>query len=143
MKRIYVSILTFLTAVFCVFAFTGCQKQVTAEGDYVVIVAEDVAADTTLLSYMETLQEDGKLTFESQDSDYGAYVTSINGKEQESSMTSGYSWMLYTSDSENASTDFASFEYEGEVYGQASLGASSLIVKEGAYYIWVYEAWSA
>ena len=83
------------------------------------------------------MKKDGKVEFVAQQSAYGAYITSINGKAE----TNGYSWMLYTSDEEFSTTDYGTVEYNGKQYGQAALGADSLIVKEGEIYIWAYTAW--
>ena len=80
------------------------------------------------------------------DSTYGAYITSINGKAEtviSSTLNSseGYTWSFYTSDMEYAYGD-PSIEIDGRVCGLSSLGASSLIVKEGELYVWVYEYYS-
>ena len=151
MKRKIYTILTFLlTLVVSVCCLVACQKN----GETKAVVMESVTEtmvvmkiveaeeNATALSALTKLKADGEITFESKDSGYGAYITSINGKEEQASGNSGYSWMLYTSDTENSSTEYGSVEYNGATYGQASLGASSLVVKEDAYYIWVYESWS-
>ncbi len=138
-----------LTLVVTLFGFAGCKdgqtKQVVLEkvtDTMVVIKVMEADEDATALSALNGLKEKGEIEFTSVSGMYGAYVTSINGKEETSETTSGYSWMLYTSDTEFSSTEFGAVEYEGKTYGQASLGASSLVVKEGEYYVWSYTYWS-
>lgn len=152
MKRKICSIITlFLTLVLCICGCTACKKETGETKSLVLesvtetmVVMKIVEAEegATALSALTKLKEDGAIDFISKQGAYGAYITSINGKAEQASGTSGYSWMLYTSDTDNASTEFGSVEYNGKTYGQASAGASSLVVKEGEYYIWSYEAWS-
>ena len=151
MKRKMYAIFTFLlTAMLSVCMLVACQKKgetkavVLESVTKMMIVMKVVEAEegATALSALTKLKADGEITFEAQESTYGAYITSINGKAEESSGNSGYSWMLYTSDEVNSSTEYGSLEYNGVTYGQAAVGASSLIVKEGAYYIWAYQSWS-
>jgi hypothetical protein len=135
----------------CCFVFVGCKKE---QGETKALVLETVTEtlvvmkiveadeNATALSALTKLKEDGEISFVYTESTYGAYITAINGKEEQSLGTSGYSWMLYTSDTEFSSTEFGSVEYNGKTYGQASKGASELLVKEGELYIWSYEAWS-
>ena len=108
----------------------------------VVIKVITANKNTTAIELLTQLQNDGELTFTSFDGGYGAYVTSINGKSEVVNGTTGYSWMLYTSDEEFSSTEFGSLTYYGSVFGQAALGASYLKVKADKYYIWAYESWS-
>lgn len=149
-RKFYKNITLLLTLVISVFAFTACQKdgetkavsleQVTET--MIVMKVTEAEENATALSALTKLKDDGKIDFESVNSTYGAYITSINGKEETSSGNSGYSWMLYTSDTELSSTEFGVVEYNGKTYGQAALGADSLLVKEDHYYIWFYTEWS-
>ena len=133
-RKIYTFSTFFLALIFSALCFVGCKQNKAVTGDYAVIVADDVTDGDTLLDYMKELRDEGSLSFESTTGDYGEYVTSINGKAQ-----SGNSyWMLYTSDTDYASNAYT-VTYEGQTYGQATLGASSLPIKEGATYIWYYE----
>lgn len=148
-KRVSACFCVLLTLVFMLFSFAGCKdgqtKQVVLEqvtDTMVVMKVMEADEGATALSALNGLKEKGEIEFTSLSGVYGAYVTSINGKEETSEATSGYSWMLYTSDAEFSSTEFGSVEYDGKTYGQASLGASSLVVKEGEYYIWSYTYWS-
>lgn len=135
MKRKFMSFIALLTAVFLsAFALFGCTKTVQIDGDFVVITARDVVENTTVLDYMKRLKADGELVFEFADGDYGAYITSMNGVANDNDSY----WILYTSDTEYATTEYKA-EYDGTAYGQATLGASSLTVKEGETYIWYYQ----
>lgn len=135
MKRKLKAFITLLAAaVLSACMLFGCTKTVQIDGDFVVITAQEVAENTTVLGYMQQLEADGELSFEYADSDYGAYITSINGVANDNDSY----WMLYTSDAEYATTEYTAV-YDGKTYGQATLGASTLLVKEGESYIWYYQ----
>ncbi len=151
MKRKLYSFLTLLLTLFMgVCCFVSCQKngetkavsleQVTET--MIVMKVTEAEENATALSALNKLKEEGAIDFVSVNGGFGAYITSINGKEETSSGNTGYSWMLYTSDTEFSSTEYGTVEYNGVSYGQAALGASSLIVKAGQYYIWAYTQWS-
>lgn len=149
-RKINVIFTLLLSLVMSVVCFVACQKQgetkaVTLEKvseTLVVMKVTEAEENATALSALTKLKEEGKIEFVVTESVYGSYITSINGKQEVSSGNSGYSWMLYTSDTELSSTEFGTVEYNGVEYGQASLGASSLVVKSGHYYIWSYTEWS-
>lgn len=155
MKRKLSKLITlFLTVVMSVLCLFACNESADPKAktksvdlekvtETLIVMKVNEAEDgATALSALTKLKEEGKITFEVQESTYGAYITSINGKAEQASGNSGYSWMLYTSDEEYSSTEFGSVEYNGKTYGSSSLGASSLVVKSGEYYIWSYDAWS-
>lgn len=121
--------------VFVLLFLFGCEsKTVKVDGDYVIITAQKVRENETLEEYMLYLQGTRELTFETQSSDWGAFIVSVNGK---ANSTNSY-WMVYTSDSENADTAYTA-EYDGKLYGSASVGITSLVVKEGETYILYYQ----
>ncbi len=133
MKKL-TKILTIILAITCLFAFTACKKPVVVDGDSVIITARSSEYDIegkTLAEFMVIIGEDDKLEYEVKD----GMVTSINGK---SNITNSY-WMLYTDDTENSNEAWGTVEYDGKTYASASLGATDLIVKDGATYIWVYQ----
>lgn len=132
MKRVLVTVFTFLFTLFSAIALVGCQKPVTVDGEYVVIVAKDVSADTTLLEYMETLQSEGELSFTVEN----GMITSIDGKENADDFSS--CWMLYTSDTECSTAEYGTVEYDGKTYQSAIFGAETLALKEGETYLWAY-----
>ena len=116
------------------------ESSVTIEKDSVVIVASsdimEITSGTTLLDYMEALESKDKLTYETTESSYGAFVTSINDK------TAGLteSWMIYTSDKDNSNSEWGTVTYKEVVYNSASTGASSLIIIEGETYIFALQS---
>ena len=126
-----VSLTSAVLVLVAVFALAGCKKSpVTA--DDVVIQATAEHDGKTLLSVMEELQEAGELSFAVSD----GMIVELNGTKQ----TASSSWMLYTSDEENANKQWGNFEYEGEALGSAVSGAGELAVKEGCLYIWAFES---
>ncbi len=132
MKKLKILLLV-LTAVMALSLFTACNNEGGSIAP-VVITANDKSftyENKTLLDYMSYLQDNGKLSFTVKD----GMVTSINGK---SNTTNSY-WMLYTSDTENANTDWGKYDNNGEIYGSAALGAETLAVKENCVYVWAYE----
>ncbi len=100
----------------------------------VVIKVEKVEEETTLTSVMHALQEKGELSFTLS----GGMVTEINGKANAADFSA--CWMLYTSDTELSNSAWGTVEYGGQAMGSAVVGADTLPVKEGAYYIWSYQA---
>jgi hypothetical protein len=109
----------------------------------VVIQVDETDGKANVFNAMEYLKAQGELSYVAQDGAYGAFITEINGKgAAQTGANSGYSWMLYTSDKDYANPDMGTVEYGGNTYGSATVGASSVIVKAGEYYIWYYTAWS-
>ena len=96
-----------------------------------VVITAETSADS-LKAYMDTMQENGKLTYKLEN----GMVTELNGKKNE---TNKY-WMLYTNDTENANSECGTFTYDGKTYASAAVGAESLPVKEGYVYIWTYQS---
>ncbi|MBQ8684781.1 MAG: hypothetical protein IJ514_01255 [Clostridia bacterium] len=134
-----------LSAILSLFAFASCKDAavsatvIEASETLLVVRVDETDGAATLLDAMNALQEEGEISFEIAD----GMITSVGGKANETdpSMTSGTSWMLYTSDAANANADYGK-EYNGATYGSSNYGASQLIVVEDGYYIWAYEAWS-
>lgn len=154
MKRKFLQITTLLLAViFSAMCFTACNAYtsgVTVKLDSltetaVVMTVTKTDGKATAFDALKCLQDNGKLDFVSEDSGYGAFIKSINGKENvvtESTANSskGASWMLYTSDKEKAIEETTTV-IDGVTYYSSSVGASSLTVKEGETYVWVYESY--
>ena len=86
-----------------------------------------------LLTIMEELSADGALTFK----ESGGMVTSINGKDNPADWSA--CWMLYTSDEEFSNTAWGSYLLEDMTLGSAIVGAESLPIKAGEYYVWSYQ----
>lgn len=110
---------------------TAVVKESTATR--VVIEVSEAEENATLLSVMEKLQKDEKLTFTLS----GTMVTGVNGKENATDFSS--CWMLYTSDTEMSNTEWGTIEYDGKTLASAIVGADTLTVISGGVYIWEYQ----
>lgn len=110
--------------------------------DMVIVYVTESAEGCTAFDLLNLLKSEGKLDFESFDGGYGAYVTSINGKSEFSNGNEGYSWMLYTTDTQYSSDEFGSFSYQDKKFAQSAFGATMLNVVEGEYYAWRYDRWA-
>ncbi len=142
MKRKFLSFTTLLLAVVMfLVCLVACDKQGKAKAEIIsktdteiVIKVIDMTggAWATLMSAMEYLKDEGELTFETRDK----MITSINGKANAADFSS--CWMLYTSATEKANTEWGTYEYDGKTLGSAILGAENLDVFVGEIYVWVY-----
>ena len=135
MKRLSRVVVGAVLAVMTVFAsvfFFSCGKSADGVAP-VVIVADENAGGKTLLSIMEEMEEAGALSYKVKD----GMIVGINGTEND--IDYDPCWMLYTSDTENSSTAWGEYEYEGQILGSANYGADSLLVKTGEIYVWVYQ----
>ena len=139
MKRIKVFLFSCILFVLCAVGFTACNKGgkveatlLSATDTQVVIRVDKTDGNAVLLNAMETLQEKGELTFTLTD----GMVTALNGVEND--VDYNPCWMIYTSDSEMASAEWGTVEYDGQTLGSAALGAEDLIVAKDAIYIWKY-----
>lgn len=143
MKRKMYSFFTLLLAfVVSTCIFVGCQKDegnikalvLQTTENMVVIQVNEVEGEVTLLSVMENLQKDGKMEF----CISSGMVTEINSKTNAMDFSS--CWMLYTSDIELSNAGWGTVSYEGQDYGSAIVGAETLTVISGGYYIWSYQS---
>lgn len=137
MKR---KIVVFLSLLF-MFVFCGCGQSfgasqtkysVTSNEGVVAIAVEDAQDAKVLLDVMKLAQTEEKLTF----TESNGMIMSINGKENAADWSA--SWMLYTSDKEMSTTEYGTYEYEGQTLCSATLGAGALPVVDGEIYVWVY-----
>ncbi len=138
MKKL-INLIALLCSFVMLFAISGCKKEplVVKDSETCIVITASgsqlaLTETTTLKDYMVSLKSSGLLEFEIKD----GMITSINGIANPADWSS--SWMLYTSDADNANTAWGEIEYNGKKYGSAVSGAESLIVKEGCLYIWVY-----
>lgn len=136
MKRKWLAFFSALFVFVLAFCFVGCGENEEPKSgnepvEPVVITAGDMVVNgATLLDIMEA---EG-LSFELSD----GMVVSINGVANDADYDP--CWMLYTSDEENSSTAWGSYEYEGQTLGSASYGAGELLVKPNEVYVWVYQS---
>ncbi|MBQ3234978.1 MAG: hypothetical protein IJA97_02340 [Clostridia bacterium] len=129
MKKL-LSLLLIVVSALCL--FTACKKQpivINERSTFVVINCQTDNENLSLASYMDGL--DDIFVIEN------GMVVSINGIENPADWS--YCWMLYTDDAEFSNTAWGTLEYEGKIYGSATVGAESLIIKNGCTYIWVYQ----
>lgn len=150
MKRKFTFISFLLTILTVAVCFVACNKsgETTAKlesstADQIVMTIEETDGNANAFDALKSLRNQDLLSFDYTESVYGAYITSINGKAEqviESTLNSakGYSWALYTSDMEYAYSQ-PTVTYLDTVCGKSSVGASSITVKKGETYIWVYE----
>jgi hypothetical protein len=102
-------------------------------GEEVVIYIDSAPEDIFLSEVMERLQADGKLTFTLE----GGMLTSLNGKKNPADWSA--CWMLYISDTELSDDSFGTHIYQEMEMGSAVVGAESLPIKAGEYYVWYYQ----
>ena len=138
-RKIYLFFTLLLTLVTAVCMFVACDKEGSAKAEIlsktdtmVVIKVNETEGFATLLDAMNYLQDEGKLTFEFS----GGMIVSVEGKTNASDWSA--CWMLYTSDKEMSNTEWGVVEYDGKSYASAILGAESLTVAVGEYYILSY-----
>lgn len=154
-----------VTAILCAAAFSAaaCLDGGTGEGGDVVkaeiggnpaivLKAESGAftygGNASLADYLKVLKDNGKLTFEASDSQYGLYLTSLDGKDNVNNTdNTGYSWMLYLDfknlegDDSVYATDNFSVTYGDTVFYTSNNGISGTPCVEGHTYVFVYEAY--
>ena len=141
MKKNFNTLIVLVVSIM-LFSIVGCTPKkplVIKESDtYIVITVSneqmELNSNTTLVDYMNSLKDDGKLDFEMDN----GMVSSVNGIENPSDWSS--CWMLYTSDADNANSAWGTVEYKGKIYGSAMFGAESLKVKDGCIYIWIFKS---
>ncbi len=143
MKRATVSIVSLLlTLLFSLFAFAcgqsnGQVKTVVSVAEkqekLVALYCEETGGDDMLISAMNDLKTDGSLQFEL----VGGMVFSIGGLKNAADYSA--CWMLYTTDKELSNAEWGTLEYDGRSLGSAIVGAESLPLKAGEYYVWSYQ----
>jgi len=156
-KRILLTILVLMLVVASVMGVVACNKQVTTSkhgqqqnidnGEEAQNATEVlITLDATIMpdyegkflpDYMDVLKAKGLFTYEAKDSDYGLFVTSINGKE-----ATGYDWWgVFTddlTDEKVANIAGQAYQYNGKTYYMTNVGISSVPLKEGKSYLFVF-----
>ena len=117
----------------------------------VVFTAPEVPDNMSVKDYLDGLVENGLITMEGSESQYGYYITSVNGTKAETTYnedgsSNGWAWSLYTDFTEEDdviyATDYKTYSYGETVLYYASYGVSYLPCVEGYTYALVYEGWS-
>jgi hypothetical protein len=142
MKR---KITVFLLTLLCLFLGVACNQTtakatiLAAEEERIVISIGETNGEVTLAKVLDGLKTDGKITFTIS----SGMITSINGKENRTeSANSGYSWMIYTSNTELSYAEYGSKTYGDTVCYSAAFGADGLKVAQGETVILSYDFWS-
>ena len=141
-KRFFV--LAWLVAAVCMLFAFGCGEEkgsatvtmVTCEEKTVVLTVSNVQGKFTLLHCLQSLSDEGALTYEMD----GTMLKGLGGLQNDDKNFSY--WMIYTSDKSNANEAWGTFTYNGETLGSASKGANELRVKDACVYVFSYETMS-
>lgn len=107
----------------------------------VVIAADKSDADRSLYDALAFFATSGEITMDGSESEYGFYLTSLNGREA----TDEYYWAVYTTlgildGVEYSNAAWGTWEYGGETLASASYGVSGLPLVEGELYALVWTA---
>ena len=140
MKRKMHALFTLLlTVIMSVCMLVACDMKGSAKAEIVektenmvVIKVNETEGFATLLDAMNYLKNEGELTFEI----VGGMISSIEGKSNPADFSS--CWMLFTSDEEMSNAEWGTTTYNGNTYASAILGAESLTVSAGEYYVLEY-----
>lgn len=101
-----------------------------------LVVIEALVSGGTLEDAMNGFKEEGELSFEGENGDFGFYITSVNGYTP---VENEY-WAVYTTlgDYEGVSysnAEYGTYEYGGKTLASASYGISGLPLIAGEYYV--------
>ena len=107
----------------------------------VVIAADKSDTDRSLYDALAFFATSGEITMDASESEYGFYLTSLNGREA----TDEYYWAVYTTlgildGVEYSNAAWGTWEYGGETLASASYGVSGLPLVEGELYALVWTA---
>ncbi len=145
MKKTMIRLMATLLAILALFAFVGCDKTQNVNGSCTVVVGEepekvyevsldDVTVENGLMSVLEYLKEKKGLSYTSNDTGYGAYLTSV-GALQEDSSASTYIFIYTSVEADfDVSAMATTKDYKGTTLTSAGVGASSMTIEDGAIY---------
>ena len=107
----------------------------------VVIAADKSDTDRSLYDALAFFATSGEITMDGSESEYGFYLTSLNGRVA----TDEYYWAVYTTlgildGVEYSNAAWGTWEYGGETLASASYGVSGLPLVEGELYALVWTA---
>ena len=148
--------LLLLAAVLVCFA-VGCGKTTNKnlDDDSIIFTADssilEIDENTTLEDYLVALKDAGELTYDGNKGDFGLFITSMNGIENEvisstANSSEGYSWTVYIDfiDIEGVlyAGDSATVNHGEKTLYAAIYGVSYIPCLEGHTYAFVYEYYS-
>ena len=105
----------------------------------VVIAADKSDTDRSLYDALAFFATSGEITMDGSESEYGFYITSVNGVE-----AAGDSyWAVYTTlgtldGTSYSDAQWGTYEYDGKTLASASYGVSGLPLVAGEYYALVW-----
>ena len=149
-------LLLLLAAVLVCFA-VGCGKTTNKnlDDDSIIFTADssimEIDENTTLEDYLVALKDAGELTYDGNKGDFGLFITSMNGIENEvisstANSSEGYSWTVYIDfiDIEGVlyAGDSEIITYNDTTLYKANYGVSLIPCLEGHTYAFVYEYYS-
>ncbi len=149
MKKKFLPLFIAMLCLVSLCAFTGCNRgkvtktEIDEKTCYVFTATAD-NTETTVADYLKTLKAKGELDFEGYDSEYGLYITSVDGLKEEFSadFASGHYWSLYLDFTESEGVIYAAddnvCEYKGKIYYYANYGFSGIPCLDGHTYILAY-----
>lgn len=129
-----------IAIIFCIFTACG-QSSAAAKvvfSDETSVVIECTEDGGTLEDALSALSEAGELSYEGSQSEYGLYITGVNGRTADEA--AGEYWAIYTTLGEAdgvvySSADYGTYEYDGKTCASASYGASGLPMVKGKIYV--------
>lgn len=119
-------------------------KVVASDAKQVVIEVTEGDTSKSLYDALTVFQGEEKLTFSGSESEFGFYITSVNGVEA----TDDHYWAVYTTlgtldGTSYSDAQWGTWEYEGNTLASASYGVSGLPLVTGEYYALVWTAIAA
>ena len=144
-------ITSILLAIFLVVTFTACSDNTASSAAAAVIkssdklvVIEAKATGGSLEEAMSALKEAGELTYEGSESEYGFYLTSVNGYTPDEAANEY--WAVYTTlgeyeGVEYSNSEYGTYDYNGKTCASASYGISGLPAVENEIYVLVVESY--
>lgn len=102
------------------------------------------AAGGSLEEAMASFRDAGKLTYEGSESEYGFYLTSVNGYTPDEAANEY--WAVYTTLGEYEGVEYSNagygtFDYDGKTCSGASYGISGIPMVEGEIYVLTVETY--
>lgn len=134
-----VATITAFAAVLSACANNGNDADATLlESSETLVVIQANTTSGSMQDAMSKFKEAGKLTYEGSESEYGFYLTSVNGYTPDASKNEF--WAVYTTLGEYkgvtySSAEYGTYDYQGTSCASASYGISGLPMVEGYLYI--------
>lgn len=130
--------------------FTACTGDSAAagaavlEGSDKLVVIEANSTGGSLEEAMSALKKAGELAYEGSESEYGFYLTSVNGYVPDGE--NNEYWAVYTTlgeyeGVEYSNSEYGTYDYKGKTCASASYGISGLPMVEKEIYVLVVESY--